>query len=170
MTSAQPNPLGHFFWIRPMADTYTPEIAAKVCAAIAAGEPGKNSLRAVCKLPGMPSRATVYRWLDEHREFEEMYAKATTRRADGYMDEIVEIADDASQTKAGVAKAKLRIYAREKYAAKIAPRKYGERVTQEHVGADGGPIQHRLHKMTDEELDAEIAKRAAALSNDEQQG
>ena len=40
-----------------------------------------------------------------------------------------------------MAKAKLKIYAREKYAAKIAPRKYGDKITQELVGPGGGPIQ-----------------------------
>lgn len=146
--------------------TYTTELGLKVCAAMVEGANGKNSLRAVCKKAGMPSRATVYRWLEEHPEFVEMYNKATTMRAHGYVDEMVDIAEEAPETKEGVLKAKLRIYAREKYAAKIAPRLYGERVTQQLVGADGGPIQHRVQQMTDEELDAAIAKAAAATSND----
>lgn len=125
-----------------MSDTaYTPELAAQVCAAIAAGESGKDSLRAICKLPGMPSRATVYRWLDESTEFQALYKAATTRRADGYVDEIVEIADGAPATKSGIAKAKLRIYAREKYAAKIAPRKYGDKIDVNHGGQNGNPVE-----------------------------
>lgn len=120
---------------------YKPELAAKLCAALAAGESGKDSLRSVCKRPGMPSRATVYRWLDESEEFQKMYAKATTQRADGYIDEIVEIADSAPGTKSGIAKAKLRIYAREKYAAKIAPRKYGDKIDVNHGGQAGNPVE-----------------------------
>jgi hypothetical protein len=137
------------------ATTYTTKLAAKLCAALAAGESGKDSLRSVCKQPGMPSRATVYRWLEDNTEFQAMYAKATTQRADSYIDEIVEIADSAPGTKSGIAKAKLRIYAREKYAAKIAPRKYGEKVTQELVGAGGGAIEVRTAAaLTDDQLAA----------------
>lgn len=155
-----PAPLpGHvpgFFIPKPMtATTYKPELAAKLCAAIAAGESGKDSLRSICKQPGMPSRATVYRWLDENPEFSEMYGKASARRADGYIDEIVEIADGAPGTKSGIAKAKLKIYAREKYAAKIAPRKYGDKITQELVGAGGGAIQvQTAAALTDDQLAA----------------
>lgn len=120
---------------------YTPELAAQVCAAIADGESGKNSLRAICLLPGMPSRATVYRWLDEQPDFAKLYGEACTRRADGYIDEIVEIADSAPGTKSGIAKAKLKIYAREKYAAKIAPRKYGDKIDVNHGGQKGNPVE-----------------------------
>jgi hypothetical protein len=121
--------------------TYTPELGQKVCAAMVEAENGKNSLRLVCKKPGMPSRATVYRWLDQHPEFVEMYNKATTMRAHGYVDEIVDIADEAPETKEGVQKAKLKIYAREKYAAKIAPRLYGEKVDVNHGGQVGNPVE-----------------------------
>lgn len=127
-----------------MTATYTTELGQKVCAAMVEAESGKNSLRAVCTKPGMPSRATVYRWLDEQPEFAEMYGKATTMRAHGYMDEIVDIADEVAADKDAVQKAKLKIYAREKYAAKIAPRIYGEKITQELVGAGGGPVAHTI--------------------------
>jgi len=134
---------------------YTTELGHKVCAALVESESGKNSLRAVCKKAGMPSRATVYRWLDEHPEFAEMYAKAATVRAHGYIDEMVDIADEAVETKEGIQKAKLRIYAREKYAAKIVPRAYGEKITQELVGADGGAIQvQSAAALTDDQLAA----------------
>lgn len=135
--------------------TYTTELGLKVCAAMVEGANGKNSLRAVCKKAGMPSRATVYRWLEEQPEFVEMYNKATTMRAHGYVDEMVDIADEAPETKEGVQKAKLKIYAREKYAAKIAPRLYGEKVTQELVGAGGGAIQvQSAASLTDDQLAA----------------
>jgi hypothetical protein len=39
------------------ATTYKPKLAAQFCAAIADGK----SIRAVCKLKGMPSKATVFR-------------------------------------------------------------------------------------------------------------
>ena len=45
------------------ATTYKPKLAARFCAAIADGK----SIRAVCKIEGMPSKATVFRWLREHQ-------------------------------------------------------------------------------------------------------
>lgn len=38
---------------------YLPEVAEDICSLIANGE----SLRSVCKRPGMPSRPTVFRWM-----------------------------------------------------------------------------------------------------------
>jgi len=137
---------------------YTTEIGQKVCAALVESESGKNSLRAVCKKPGMPSRSTVYRWLEDHPEFVVMYGKATTARAHGYVDEMVDIADAAPETKEGVQKAKLRIYAREKYAAKIAPRLYGEKVQTE---VTGGLTVNSVKDLTDEQLAAIAAGSGA---------
>lgn len=52
--------------------TYGPELTAKICQRIANGE----SLREICKSEGMPSRATVLRWLQVHEEFRGHYAQA----------------------------------------------------------------------------------------------
>jgi hypothetical protein len=106
-----------------MATTaYKPGLAAKFCAAVAEGD---KSIRAICKMPGMPSKATVFRWLADNEEFQKLYALAKDEQADTFVDEIVEIADAAPGTKVGVQKAKLRIYARVVAAQKMKPRKYG---------------------------------------------
>lgn len=118
---------------------YTPELAAKICAELL--EDGARSLRTVCKMKGMPSKATVFRWLRIYPEFATMYALACEDRADMVVDEIIEIADKAPSTKGGVHKAKLKIDTRKWFAGVIRPKKYGARITQEHTGAGGGPIQ-----------------------------
>lgn len=140
--------------------TYTPELAAKFCAAIADG----GSLRSVCKKAGMPSKATVYRWLTEHPEFRPMYEKATDDRADGQVDEIVDIADNCKPDPDSVRKARLQIYARIEAVQKMKPRKYGRQL--QLTGEGGGPVDHRVQKMSDEELDAAIAQAAAATNHD----
>jgi len=116
------------------AITYTPEIAAKFCAAIADG----GSLRSVCKKAGMPSKATVFRWLRAHEDFAKLYEIATDERADGQIDEIVDIADNCKADKEEIQKAKLRIHARVEQAQRMKPRKYGRQL--QLTGEGGGPV------------------------------
>lgn len=118
---------------------YTPEAAAKFCASIAEG---KRSIRAICKLKTMPSKATVFRWLREQPEFLRMYELAKDEQADTFIDEMVEIADNCKPIKTAIQKAKLQIYAREVAAAKMKPKKYGTKV--QHTGDGGGPITSRV--------------------------
>lgn len=114
--------------------TYTPELAATFCAAIADG----GSLRAVCAMKGMPSKATVFRWLRDQPDFVKLYEQATDDRADTHVDEIIEIADKCPADKDAVAKAKLRIYARIEAVQRMKPRKYGNKM--QLTGDGGGPI------------------------------
>lgn len=117
--------------------TYTPELAAKFCAAIADG----GTLRSVCKKPGMPSKATVFRWLGMHVEFQKMYETATDERTDIMIDDIVDIADNCKTDADSIRKAKLRIHARVEQAQRMKPRKYGAKM--QLTGDGGGPIQSK---------------------------
>lgn len=119
-----------------MSDTtYTPKQAAKFCAAIADGA----SVRAACRKPGMPSKATVFKWLAEQPDFVKMYEVATDERADTHVEEIVDIADNCKSDKASIQKARLRIYARESAAARMKPRKYGTKL--QLTGEGGGAVR-----------------------------
>lgn len=115
--------------------TYTTEQAEKFCAAIAEG----GSLRSVCKKPGMPSKATVFRWLREQPEFVKLYEVATDERADTIIDEIVDIADNCRADADSIRKAKLRIHARVEQAQRMKPRKYGNQL--QLTGEGGGAVQ-----------------------------
>lgn len=141
-------------------DTYTPDLAAKFCAAIADG----GSLRSVCKKPGMPSKATVFRWLAEHDDFAKLYEKATDERADTMIDEIVDIADNCKPDKEEIQKAKLRIHARVEQAQRMKPRKYGRQL--QLTGEGGGPVQAQasldVAGMPTEVLDAIMKAKDAA--------
>lgn len=121
------------------ATTYTTAQAEKFCAAISDGK----ATRTVCKMAGMPSKATVFRWLREHPEFAEMYERATDERTDAQIEEIVDIADKVALDKDAIKKAKLRIYARLEAAQKMKPRKYGAKV--QLTGDGGGPIQQNTN-------------------------
>ena len=57
--------------------TYTPELAAAICACAAEGQ----NLQAISELPSMPNRVTLHRWLNRHAEFRRLYDEACARRA-----------------------------------------------------------------------------------------
>lgn len=111
---------------------FTPELANAICEELATGQ----SLRKICARDGMPDKATVFRWLSQNPDFRDQYAHAREMQAETHADEIVDIADEAEDANL----ARLRIDARKWKASKLAPKKYGERVTQEHTGPEGAPL------------------------------
>lgn len=106
---------------------YLPEVAADICSLLADGE----SLRKVCERPGMPNKSTVFRWLAQHEEFRDQYAKATETRADAIFEDMFDIADNVAEEAAAVGKARLRIDTRKWALARMNPKKYGDKVTQD---------------------------------------
>ena len=113
--------------------TYSPERAAAILGRIAAGE----SLRSICRDEGMPNQVTVYAWLLKHDDFAKQYARSRDDQAETYADEIAFIADDESIP---ADSRRIRIDARKWIACKLKPKKYGEKLTQEHSGPNGGDI------------------------------
>ncbi len=145
MTSAKSKKKG-----RP--SLYTEALAAKICRRLAEGE----SLRAICADKVMPAISTVMGWLfnGKHEDFSEQYTRARQAQAEFRADEIIEIADAAEHGGSEeVQAARLRVDARKWIAAKLLPKKYGDKL--QHTGEGGGPIRVRpdLSKLTDEELD-----------------
>ncbi|WP_439287564.1 terminase small subunit [Lonepinella sp. BR2904] len=115
--------------------SFVKEVADDICMLLSQGE----SLRKICDRPSMPNARTVHRWILENDEFCQQYAHAREMQAETLLEEILEISDCASVEDVQVAK--LRVDARKWYITKVAPKKYGDRVTQEHSGVDGRPIQ-----------------------------
>lgn len=129
---------------------YLPEVADDICALIADGE----SLRSVCKRKGMPNTTKVMRWLRENPDFREQYAKAMESRADAVFEELFDIADDVAEEAAAISKAKLRIDTRKWALSRMSPKKYGDKITTELTGKDGGAIQYA--DITNEELEERL--------------
>ena len=69
-------------------------------------------------------------------EFAEQYARAREVQAETLADEIVSIADEDGDPQ----RQRLRVDARKWVASKLKPKRYGDKVTNEHTGADGGPV------------------------------
>ena len=147
--------------------TFTQETADLICEAIADGK----SLRSICNQVGMPAKSTVFKWLSQDKAFADQYARAREAQADCLFDDILEIADDgrndsytdddghAKTDHDVIARSRLRVDARKWMAGKLAPKKYGDKM--QLTGDGGGPVEHRITNMTDDELDAAIAKAAA---------
>lgn len=131
--------------------SFTQEIADQICERLADGE----SLRSICGEDGMPAKSTVFKWLNEQKAFSDQYARARETQADSLFDEILSIADDGSndwmlkkfgederwvENGEALRRSQLRVDARKWMAGKLRPKKYGEKVTQEHTGEGGGPL------------------------------
>ena len=131
---------------------YSPALAAEICARLARGE----SLRSICSTPEMPDESTVRGWyVDNHEGFAPQYARARDIALDLMADETLSIADTQEEgvkitdkwtgteiTRADMTEhRRLRVDTRKWYLAKLAPKRYGDRLHTEVTGADGGPIQ-----------------------------
>lgn len=109
------------------------DVQQEICRRVMEGE----SVRAICRDEQMPCRSTVLNWLASDPTFRTAYAMAKQLLAETLAEEIIEIADDASQDwKEGedgrvfdhehVQRAKLRVDSRKWLAGKLAPKRYGD--------------------------------------------
>ena len=72
----------------------------------------------------MPNRDTFYTWLRTKEGLPDKYAQAREAQADFFADDIIKIADFATDAQL----ARLQIDARKWKAAKTAPKKYGDKL------------------------------------------
>lgn len=131
--------------------TYSPEQIAAHKATILERLVGGESVRTICADEGMPAASTVFLWLQADAAFSEQYARAREAQADALFDEILDIADDGSndwmerknadgqnigwqENGEALRRSTLRVDARKWMAARLQPKKYGDKVTQEHTG------------------------------------
>ena len=115
---------------------YTPEKAAEICGRLAEGE----SLKNICRGEEMPDIKTVYRWMMANAEFRHQYACAREDQADTMADEIIDIADEKLED---ANSRRVRIDARKWVAAKLKPKKYGDKVETTVQGPGGGPVENK---------------------------
>jgi len=91
----------------------------------------------------MPDKATIFRWLRTIPEFRDQYARAKEESADALTDEMLEIADDASNdwmerhqkgntgwevNGEHIQRSRVRIDTRKWLASKLKPKKYGDKL------------------------------------------
>ena len=100
----------------------------------------------------MPGKRTVFRWLEKHEGFRNQYTRAKEMMVEFFAEEIIAIADDSSQDtitlpKGGtrpnrewIARAKLRVNARQWLMGRLMPKKYGEGAAVEDSGSVALPM------------------------------
>lgn len=119
---------------------FSQKIADEICDRLSKGE----SIREICDDDWLPHKSTIYRWLgdENNKAFRDQYACAREAQADGKFDKAWEIASAATAETVQVAR--LQVDTVKWQASKLAPKKYGEKVTTEHTGEGGGPINVTL--------------------------
>ena len=134
---------------------YPESVRLEICKRIAQGE----SLSAICRCEDMPSKPTVLDWLFADKEFSTQYARAREQQAEHYLDEIIAISDDVSLDEIidgegnprtnheAIQRSKLKVDTRKWAMSKLAPKKYGDKITQEVTGANGDPISLLLTQV-----------------------
>jgi hypothetical protein len=148
------------------------KVADLICMMLSEG----MSLRQILKADttgALPAQSTVYEWLLRYPAFAEQYARAREEQADTNADEILEIADEmppeytdekgrTSLDLTYIQWQKNRIEARKWTAAKLRPKKYGDRMAVE--GVEGGaPIATEdagANKFLEIIRNMEMSKRA----------
>jgi hypothetical protein len=154
--------------------SFTEAHADQICEQLSEGV----SLRKICKRPGMPNISTVFRWLgdDRYAKFRDQYARAREAQADTLADEIIYLADTPKVGTVTTVKAvtidgasveevttkkldmighrRLQVDARKWLAAKLAPKKYGDRL---ELGGEVGLKTVSARPLTEDEWSAKHA-------------
>ncbi|MFC7782017.1 hypothetical protein [Legionella taurinensis] len=122
---------------------YSPDIANKICEAIASN--GKGVKKLCEENPDWPNKDTIFTWLKKYPEFSDQYARAKRFQVEALIDEILDIADDSSLDQIThddgssscnsvfIARSRLRIDTRKWLASKLVSKVYGEVRQQEDL-------------------------------------
>lgn len=140
----EPKPIG-----RPKGSIeFEDDVISELIERTEKGEP----LTKICQDHRMPSRATVYSWLEADSEFARRFHGARARGIHALAEECLEIADKAAKDPTEVADKRLRIDTRLRLAGKWLPSIYGDKVDVNHSGEV--VTRHDLSAYTDDELGA----------------
>jgi len=163
---------------------FSQDLGDLICLLMAEGK----SLNSICKLDGMPHKSTVLLWVvkgdrgdADYKDFSDQYRRAREAQTEAALDDVIEISDDdrldyifrsgtdESGESAGaivnhenISRSKLRIETRFRFAAKMHPRKYGEKLTTALEGTLG--IQHGLDDSARAIIESKLAGIASRIA------
>ncbi len=133
----------------------TDQMEVEILERLADGE----GLWRICSDEHMPARGTVLRWAATDDAFCDKYARAMMLGVDAQVDDMDRVARDGGRDivrmdmgdgvviervdHEHISRSKLIVDAIKWKASKIAPKKYGDKLSQEITGANGGPVESR---------------------------
>jgi len=139
-------------------------VMTDVCEHLTEGK----SLQEACRIVTDVKSHTILTWVEKYPELRDQYMQARARGYQLLADEIIAISDEADVEAryqnedvklvldaTAVARNRLRIDTRKWMLAKMLPKVYGDKVTSEITGANGGPVQIAalsLNSLSDAEL------------------
>jgi hypothetical protein len=130
-----------------MAIDFEDDVVAELLKRTEEAEP----LTQICQDPKMPSRASIYSWLEADAEFAGRFRAARARGVHALAEECLEIADGKAADAVEVANKRVRIDTRLRLAGKWLPSIYGDKIDVKHSGE---VVQrHDLSGYSPDELD-----------------
>ena len=122
---------------------WTDDLVARICLEVASG----RGIAEVSQDDWCPSEPSIYRRMASDPEFADAIGKARASQQEREVEECVRMADAATPEDWQVVK--LRIWARQWRASKLAPKKYGERL--QVAGDPAAPLTVTVVRLADEE-------------------
>jgi hypothetical protein len=121
--------------------TYTEELGEEICLVVATNGKGLEEL---CRRnKHWPNPNTIYEWRIKVKEFGEKYMKAKSLQVECLVEQVLDISDDRSsdsfindegkvvRDNVSVNRARLQVDTRKWFAARLAPKLYGDRIQHE---------------------------------------
>lgn len=154
----------------------TDEVIQRILDGLSAGTP----LTVICDAEDMPGITTVWEWQKGDEALSEAIARAREAGWDRIAMDALAIADGSDRDtiaferagqmveipdKEWILRTKLRVETRLKLLAKWDPKRYGDKVTQEITGKDGGPVRtsHQIDPATAQAI-LERTEQAASVA------
>ena len=141
---------------------YTPEMVQLICERVATHDCGLNTL---CEMyDDMPTKVNINIWRRKYPGFRSLYAQAKCEQIEFLTEDILEIADDGKNdwmehwdknneciswrvNGEHIQRSRVRIDTRKWLAAKLAPKIYGDALTQENHNPIHEDVVKRKHEL-----------------------
>ena len=141
---------------------YTPELGERICELVATHDLGLRGLTAL--YPDLPHKETINRWRRNDSDFRIKYAQAKCQQLEFMTEDLIDIADDGVNDwmemfdKEGesigwrvngehIQRSRVRIDTRKWLASKLAPKMYGDALTQENNNLIHEDVVKRKHEL-----------------------
>ena len=145
---------------------YNDKLADQICEKIALGE----SLKQICNRDDLPCRDTVFQWRHKNPSFSDKYSRAVNQGVDIQIERMIDeiedfkLSEDRKVANAEVQKLRLKIDTLKWIAAKVLPKKYGDKLQVEH-GLNLDNIDSAVRQALDRAKQHQIPDQAVNSSS-----